>query len=206
MATTLDALVHAALSEREPELRELIRQVVDRDLDRLIREVVEQELELRRNGAGAELPVAPPEEGATPGPPREERPPLGMKACLRCRESKPVESFPRDHRARDGRRNVCTSCRSRRRAERKAAAADTEEPHPVRGRTTTSGRLRSAAEQEQREQTRELLAKLRSNGTTTELIGGREFRVIRVPSFEDDRRGEDRVPIVPRRRRSIALA
>jgi hypothetical protein len=53
VATTFDELVAAALGEREPELRELIRRVVDAELDRLTRELVAEELELRRNGGTA---------------------------------------------------------------------------------------------------------------------------------------------------------
>jgi hypothetical protein len=54
-----------------------------------------------------------------------------MRRCTRCREVKPLDGFRLDPHGREGRRTVCSVCRSRRRREVKAAKREAaEELHP----------------------------------------------------------------------------
>jgi hypothetical protein len=53
---------------------------------------------------------------------------------------------------------------------------------------------------------REVLAALRANGVERELRDGREFVVLKLPSFERDNPHEQPVPIRPRQARAFALA
>ena len=166
----LAEVVAAAVRSRRPELELLVREQVDAELARVIGELVEQELAARRNGG--------PVGDASPPSPEVEGPPPGTRRCTSCGETKPLAGFPLDAKAREGRRNVCAECRARRRREVKAAKrAAAEEPHPRRGaHRGRRGQLIAAVEYADGESRRELLAELRQNGVTTELVDGLEFR------------------------------
>ena len=44
---------------------------------------------------------------------KKEAPPAGYKRCRRCLVSKPIESFARDRRSKDGRNTYCKECANR---------------------------------------------------------------------------------------------
>jgi hypothetical protein len=203
--TTLDELVALSIAERRGVIEELVREQVEEALRRAVQTLVDDELEARRNGR-----LAPPAEEP---PPIEEPPPLpatSRKVCRVCGEEKPLDAFGPDPRQADGHRGTCTACRreqaSRRRSTRRAAKAAEEQParQPlVRGRGL--GGPRSQADVDVAARARAQIEDARRNGVTTELVDGRAFRVLHLPSVERELVSA-RAPIVPHAHaRAIAL-
>lgn len=171
----LSQVVAAAVEERRGELELLVRQLVDRELQRVAGELVEAELHTRRNGTGD---ATPPQDVPATEPP--------MKTCIRCGETKALPGFPQDSRKADGRRDICRECKRQR--QRELHAEPDEEPAPAKPRRDPNNLVATAhVESSDRERRRELLAELRANGVETELRGDRVFRVLHLPAFAPDR-------------------
>ena len=170
----LSQVVAAAVEERRGELELLVRQLVDRELQRVAGELVEADLASRRNGTD-DANNPPPDVPATEP----------VKTCIRCGETKAMPRFPQDNRTVDGRRNVCRECRRHR--ERELHPEPDEEPAPAKVRRNPNDLVATAyVESSDRERRRELLAELRTNGVDTELRGDRVFRVLHLPAFAPD--------------------
>lgn len=56
-------------------------------------------------------PYAPPEQEPSASTPTGQQPEGEVKACSRCRETKPVTEFPRDSATKDGLHYQCRQCR-----------------------------------------------------------------------------------------------
>ncbi len=224
MASSVEALVAAAVADRQPQLEQLVREHVDRELARLVGALVEQELAVRRNGgppprdpaAAASQAAEDPSASGSPAPaaePIEQPPSPATKVCRACGAAKPIEKFPPG-------RNTCRTCKTRRQRERErrqreaakaARAAAGEAPHPAPRRdasrrttrrptpTTPRGRSRlvSASERDQAERARTQIAAARLNGVEYVERDGRRFVVLHLPGPEP-RALTARVPVKPR--------
>ena len=96
----IDARISELVSAHRPELEQLVRQAVDRELALL----VDAELERRGNGSSETAAAA------------------ATKVCRGCGRTLPASSFEKH-------RHVCRECRARQREQRHQAEADTEPPH-----------------------------------------------------------------------------
>ena len=163
----LSQVVAAAVQERRGELELLVRQLVDRELERVAGELVEADLAVRRNGDAAPPPDVPADEP--------------VKTCIRCGETKVLPGFPQDSRKADGRRDICRDCKRQRQRELHPKPDD-EEPAPAPRRNPNDLVATAYGESADRERRRELLAELRANGVETEVRGDRVFRVLHLPA------------------------
>jgi len=100
----IDERISELVSAHRPELEQLIRRAVDRELEHLI------EAEFARRGSGSS-------ETATSAAVAT------AKVCRDCGRTLPVSSFEK-HRL------VCRECRARQREQRRQAEADAEPPRP----------------------------------------------------------------------------
>src|SRR5262249_7965983 len=136
-AAGLEARVIALVQSHRPQLAELVRQAVDRELVAL----VDAEL-ARRNGNGA----APKLSAAK----AQDDPPGEQRRCKTCGETKPLDRF-------EAHRHQCRECRRdavRARERRDKAAATDDGPEQTSVNSPRISRLRSLLEQDQAEANR----------------------------------------------------
>jgi hypothetical protein len=118
----LEALVAERVIDRlqltNGRLEQVVRDAVDRELDRLIRDLDDANVDNRANGSRPELRT---ENGVQPA---------ATKLCTSCRQEKPADKFERH-------RNVCRACRWQAERERRDRTERHEDPFDGNGSRAT---------------------------------------------------------------------
>jgi hypothetical protein len=109
-------------------LEQLVRDAIDREIDRLIGEHDDANVENRANGAQPELSNEYVAE-QTPESPNGEQP-GATKVCTSCGEEKPADKFERH-------RNVCRACRWQAERDRRDRTERQDDPFAGSGSSAT---------------------------------------------------------------------